>query len=251
MLHRKNTMYMFIIFYRYEQKHHSQVVVCLLHAAIATVGAFWSFLPYHTNTPVGLQSMTTFRMYEFLTVESCDWVPAMQTLQGLDLIARRQFFIELTLGYFVADTIVYFVHYGLFGVPFLDIAHHIVSIYGFAQGLQTGISTFALTVLLSNEISTVLLHCRFFLQQWDQKTSLVYGLLQLVFAITFFLSRIVWNTFLMLATLRGVFFETTPYANTYVKYSQCTLLVLFVLIQYAWFAKIVQIAMAKSKGKAE
>jgi len=154
---------------------------------------------------------------------------------------------RFTLGYFIADTFIYLLYLKNYGA--LDVGHHFIAIFGYIVGRYYGISTFAMVIFQSNEVSSPLYHIRYFLTQWDLKNTALFKYNQMVFAVLFFVSRVILNSFVLYATLTGLSYMEVP-APAFVKYNQLFNAVAFCLLQYVWFVKILIIGLAKKPKKS-
>lgn len=128
-------------------------------------------------------------------------------------------------------------------------AHHFVAIFGYIVGRYAGISTFAMIIFQSNEISTPIYHIRYFLTQWDLRETQFYKINQIVFAVLFLISRVLLNSFVLFATLRGLTYREVP-SSAFVKYNQLFNCVAFCVLQYIWFGLILSVGLKKKNKKA-
>lgn len=176
----------------HEQQHHAQVVVSFLHAIVATVGAYQCIQSY---------DFTNLRQLGSLIVIEEPYYP--------ELVALRHFYLEITLGYFFADLLIYCLDISAY--PALDIGHHIVSIVAYVIGIYISAGSFIMIIFQTNEISTPFLHLRYFFLQWDMKEKLMYKLSEVTFVLLFIAARIVFNFYIMIGLWYGVLTITAKY----------------------------------------
>ncbi|KAL9650747.1 hypothetical protein ABK040_001800 [Willaertia magna] len=183
---------------KYEQTHHSQVFLSLVHAIIASYGSY--------QCTIGRYGLDLF---QFATLAVLD-----EPYDKLEM-DEKFFYLAITLGYFVADTLFYFCNhfhpltpghktdYEAFKkkifkhLKSLDFLHHSLSIIAYISLFMSNVGTFILIAFEFNEISTPFLHVRYYGKQWGKTNTLWYKLNQALFVGLFFLSRIVYNFFLI------------------------------------------------------
>jgi len=208
-------------------KYHEKIVSAI-HGSVSTYGAIMSLLE---------------------DVHTIELFPLAETMYEYgDAPPTRQFFLEVTLGYFVYDLSVYLIP------PFhhtaLDFTHHAVAIMAYLIGFWNKIGTFAMICLQSNEISTPFLHLSFFLEQYGLKASPLFMANRVIFASLFLVARVMFDSYIALGGVIAVTqIERPPLAPfAAVAFSMANLF-LYVLVQYLWFYKIAVILHAKCTGK--
>ncbi len=126
---------------------------------------------------------------------------AFSTLyNNLDLIDQpvfgfsTQYWDTLTLscGYFVYDFVVYLRLYLLSGtIDSAMIAHHFLCLFGITYSMVYGVGLFSNIALLTTEITTPLLHVRWYLMKLDMEKSSLYKINGLLFALGFLVFRVI------------------------------------------------------------
>ncbi|KAL0482416.1 hypothetical protein AKO1_013066 [Acrasis kona] len=213
----------------HEQQHHAQVAISFLHAVVATLGACHSIYAYR---------LSDYRYVSELII--------MDEPRGAYLSELRNFYLEITLGYFFADLLVYCLDVGRY--PIIDIAHHVVSIIAYVLGISTNAGTFVMILFQTNECSTPFLHVRYFALQWNKKNNIIYKIAEALFVFLFVASRIVFNFYVMFCLWYGV---VTVSAKHHV-ITEVFLVVcgnLYYLVQCAWFYKIIMMVLRRFDKK--
>jgi hypothetical protein len=211
---------------QYEKGHHAQVVVCFLHALVATCGAFVSLRPY---------SFSDISEIGTLIVIEEPYYPYYVEL--------RHFFLEITLGYFFADLLIYSLD-DISKFPLLDIAHHIVAIIAYILGIYNNGGSFVMIVFQTNEISTPFLHLRYYFMQWDMKDRMLYKISEAMFVLFFILSRIIFNFYIMIAVWHGALSVVAKH-HIILESFLVVCANLYYIVQCIWFYKIILMVMRR------
>jgi len=76
--------------------------------------------------------------------------------------------------------------------------HHIVCISAFVLGLYLNVGTVFMASFIINEISTPFLHFRWYFSRMKKRDSLLATINNLIFALTYFIFRGIWNTYVVI-----------------------------------------------------
>mmetsp|Transcript_6903 Transcript_6903/g.10104 ORF Transcript_6903/g.10104 Transcript_6903/m.10104 type:complete len:289 (-) Transcript_6903:294-1160(-) len=210
----------------FEKRHQCQVLISEVHAIWATIASI-SYI------------------YKF----SMDLANYEDEICALNNDTLPRLLLQVGLGYFIADLTAYFFT-GINAGAYLSIFHHVVIIFAYGYCLITHIATFPEVAFLTCEISTIFLHARYFMKEYNILVdTIVYPLTQMLFALTFFLVRILYSTYVMYGIIDCVYFSYRPHLPPYQVNTLVLCAGLFWVLQYVWFMKIVQIFKAKIFGK--
>ncbi len=205
------------------RRHHAQTIVCFIHALISAQGAIRAvFFQNYEWTKESYQNL-------ILIPKQAD---AFNALLADPL---RQFYLEVTLGYFIFDTILFVRHFGEH--PIAELWHHLAGIITYIIGLRTGVGSFMMIALQTNEISNPFMHMRFFLNVWDQKEKWYYMADQLIFAGLFLVCRSYFDTWLWYIFMEGFVSKFFEFDNVLAYGIQIAIGTLFVVIQWFWTYK--------------
>mmetsp|Transcript_3107 Transcript_3107/g.11898 ORF Transcript_3107/g.11898 Transcript_3107/m.11898 type:complete len:324 (+) Transcript_3107:229-1200(+) len=235
----------------YESTHKSQVFISLLHSIISSVLSIWYLL--HTACPPSLHT----------------YAPLIVTNYEYPVDYVRRFVLQMTLGYMVYDLMAYLYNFfgmlqtkeeesSTFSMPriihtrdfkvaetAISMVHHVIIIAAYSTSLYNHVASFPEIALMSAELSTPFLHTRYFMRQspyWSN--SIFYSLIQLVFVVIFFVTRILYGSFIVFATYFALY--TIPSdVSFFMKSFLTSCCTLFVLVQYVWFYKILWIFWVK------
>jgi hypothetical protein len=208
----------------FERKVHAQKLVSFFHSLISTYGSLMCVIPYEFS----IQSYANLMVFDEPKIPQA--------------IAMRAFYMEITLGYFFADLLMYMADFSKY--PKIDILHHVISSIAYSVCLMSDMAgSFAMICLQTNEISTPFYHIRFFmgLDPTLKKTKW-YLLCEAVFSILFLIFRIFYNAIVLLACFKSLpLLHNMPYNIWLLARILLVIGCLYYLVQTVWFFKILQI----------
>ncbi len=242
----------------FEQKTNAQKFVSFVHGVVSTYGALVTVLSFQS---------TSIEAYAQLHVSPL-------THDDATFSHRMKLYLEITLGYFIADLLLYMTDISKYSV--LDIAHHVLSCVAYLIGLLSTYSTGSIVMICfqTNEISTPFYHLRDFMglstgnvngsnnngnnnsgdgsgattatvtkvKGWKQTK--LYVLNELVFSVLFCLFRVLYNAFVLLSVYRASQLDFSIHDNVTIG----VLVVigfLYYMVQLIWFFRIAQIVFYK------
>lgn len=203
----------------------------ITHATMATVGAIASTYATIQTFSDGLNSQQNYD----------------EVLAGAPQPLHRDMWIQISIGYFLSDLVLYCIPPFHHTVP--EYLHHVVAACSYGLGVYFQWGTWIQINFLINELSTPFLQFTWFFRFMNLRHTPIDKASRVAFALLFFISRIVWNTVFCWWVFRAV--QTVvipPRVIPYVFWIQVVLISAHCSLQYFWFYKIVQIFVA---GKAE
>jgi len=222
-----------------EKMRFDERFVAMVHACVSCQGsirAFFSILP---------EKITPFNIVTISGAYADD----------VEKWRLTETYLCITLGYFLYDTIIY-----LFVSkqhPWVDLIHHFVSEGQYIMHIMLRWGYFLPTCLQTNEISTPFIHLSWMAMQAGQNgypsIGKLFSPLQIIFGVLFLLSRIIFNTVLFSVTCYSLYYylfvvDTVP--KFAISFSFINF-VLYLVVQYFWFASIVGKAASIFKGNPE
>ena len=243
----------------FEQKTNAQKFVSFVHGVVSTYGALVTVLSFQS---------TSIEAYAQLHVSPL-------TTHDATFSHRMKLYLEITLGYFIADLLLYMTDISKYSV--LDIAHHVLSCVAYLIGLLSTYSTGSIVMICfqTNEISTPFYHLRYFMGlstgngnnnsvgdgsgattaaetvtkvkvkvKGGWKQTKLYALNELVFSVLFCLFRVLYNAFVLLSVYRASQLDFSIHDHVTIG----VLVVigfLYYMVQLIWFFRIAQIVFYK------
>eukprot|EP00030_Apusomonadida_sp_AF-17_P004387 a509527_108.p1 GENE.a509527_108~~a509527_108.p1 ORF type:complete len:327 (-),score=86.53 a509527_108:32-895(-) len=197
----------------------NEKTLSIIHAVIATQGSLRSIAQTFSEVAVGTPE------YHHVIV-------------GRGVVPHRDFYIQLSIGYFVSDLIIYALPPRHHGLP--DYLHHITATLSYGVGVYFEWASFVQINFLQNEISTPLYQLTWFLRIFDLRLSRLDLCVRAVFGALFFVSRIVWNSIICWHIIVALQHESIPVPMWAYPFQLATLF-LHVGLQFFWFYYIVAI----------
>ena len=234
----------------YEQSHHAQVFLSFVHALIATFGSYYCTIHLYGLDLLNFTTQNAFNQpYDKGHFET------------------RQYYIAITLGYFIADLLFYFFnHFHPLSPDIkverkemvsimkkqamsLELAHHYISCIAYIFFFILNMGSYLIISFEINEISTPFLHIRYYARTWKQTNKWWYQVNQALFAVTFFLSRIVYNGILIAYSLWS-YYHVTAYVQAHPVIIGIAYVFpfLYYSVQLMWWIAITKIIVNKFKG---
>ncbi|KNC47741.1 uncharacterized protein AMSG_03968 [Thecamonas trahens ATCC 50062] len=212
----------------------NEKLISVIHASIATVGAAASAWHTFSSLPDSLNSMTNYEL--ILGVNNTP--------------LHRDFFIQTSIGYFLSDLFLYTlppIHHSAF-----EFFHHIVAGGSYTLGVYYQWGTWIQINFLLNEVSTPFLQLTWFFRYTGLRHSPVDKTNRKVFALLFFISRVVWNSIFCWHVIQALVYVTIdPWVTPRLFWVQVVLIISHCSLQYFWFYRIMAIALGASSAPGE
>jgi len=205
-----------------------------LHGVISTIGALMCVMSYE------------FSSHTYALVHIHHHHHEHHHHQDEGVMNERMKFLEITLGYFMADLMIYMTDISKYSK--MDIAHHVLSCVAYMIGLLTrfGTGSFVMICFQTNEISTPFYHVRYFLglspNYW--KRTRWYALNEMMFSVLFFVFRIAYNAFVLWSVWKASVMDFSKH-DTIVIGVLVVIGALYYMVQLIWFYRILQIVFWK------
>lgn len=198
----------------------TEKLLSIIHAVIATQGAVRSLLRTFAEVPLYTQAFH-------------------EEIVGRGVVPHRDFYVQLSIGYFLSDLFIYCLPPRHHTIP--EFLHHGTALMSYGVGVYYEWASFVQLSFLKNEISTPFFQLTWFLKVYDMRLGVLDCLSRALFALLFFLSRLLWNwyvCYLMILALQHVAIPVPLWAYPF----QLTTLALHVGLQVFWFVAIVRIS---------
>eukprot|EP00300_Choanocystis_sp_HF-7_P041633 c8413_g1_i1.p1 GENE.c8413_g1_i1~~c8413_g1_i1.p1 ORF type:complete len:300 (+),score=42.74 c8413_g1_i1:143-1042(+) len=212
-----------------DQARWNERLLAVIHAVIAAQGSLRSV--YRTFQEVGLGTPELHHV-----------------IVATGHVAHRDFYVQIAIGYFISDLIIYAMPPNRHGVA--DYLHHLTAVFSYGVGVYFSWASFVQISFLQNEVSTPLYHLTWFLRIYDMRLGVIDLAARALFAALFFASRLVWNCFVCYLMIEALRVEPIPVPMWAFPF-QLTTLALHVGLQFFWFYYIVAIFAATVKAVRE
>lgn len=209
-----------------EQSRLCERTASFVHSITATQGSFRSL--YHLlSKPITISSFSG---------------PICAASDGVsEGFVLAEFYMNYSIGYFFYDAVLYLTFSP--GHDAIDFMHHIISSAQYMLNLAFGWGYFVPIFLLTNEISSPFLHFSWFMGKCSdmgmEKCGKLFIPIQVIFALLFFVFRILFSSFIYVLTIRNLFVnELCLNSPAYLTYTSVLGFTLFLVVQFLWFKTI-------------